>query len=730
MEKFFNHKEREQQILDKWYRENIYLFDKSDSNTFYIDTPPPTVSGLLHMGHVFSFVQTDIIARYKRMKGFNVFYPIGFDDNGLPTERLVEKVTGKKVGKNCTKEEFVEVCKNIVFDCELEFEKLFKKIALSVDWNLKYQTISDKTKILSQNHFRKFVDKGLIYKKNAPVYWDCEDKTALAQADIEDKEIEGVKTHIFFTLEDGMKQEVMTTRPELLPACVALLFHPSKNLKGSYAFVPFFGYKVRLIADETVDPDKGTGVVMCCSYGDFCDVEWIRKHGLKSNPIISDYGTILHDYAKIEEGKFLKVNDARKKIIELLTESGDIKFHESFFHPVKCGERSGKPIEILEKEQWYIKILEYKDLLLAEAEKLDFYPSYMKVRLVQWIEGLNQDWCISRDRYFGVEIPDGLSSHVLDTWFTSALTPSISFGCEPCLTPVFDLRPQAHEIIRTWTFYTLCSYVLGEKKLPWKNVMLSGWCLALDGAKMSKSKGNVVTPIALLEEYGTDVVRYWCSGTALGADVSYNPKFLDVGRKFVTKLWNVAKFCLIEWNHELTDADLSDIKVENKIDLWILSQMGDVILEYQKHLDCFEYYKARVVLDNFFWFDFCDNYIEIIKVRYYAKDKSCLFALRLVFEAILKLYAPFVPYITDELFCIMFGFDSVHKKGSFPSSSKYSKLSDKKGVDNFLSCLEIVRKYKSENGLPMNAKIDGSVFSFEIDPDLRSDFANVSGIVF
>lgn len=897
LDKLFDYATTESKILEFWEEIGVYCYNSADiSESFCIDTPPPTVSGSLHMGHVFSYVQADFVARYQRLKGRNVFYPIGFDDNGLPTERLVEKTFGIKVGvayseealqlirkyipnfipqdRVCITLDFTRICAIFVIDAEKHFEKLFKTLSLSVDWGLKYQTISQTTQNVAHASFLDLYNKGLIYQRNSPVYWDCADKTALAQADIEDKTMDSEQIFLKFILENGTPIEIMTTRPEMLCSCLAVLFNPNdaryKSLISTKVKVPYFGNLVPLIADETVLIDKGTGLVMCCSYGDWTDVEWIKTHRLEPRIHLGDDGKILHEYARYTKPNgtedYLKIPEARAKIIKILEDNGDVVNKIKFSHAVKCAERSGKPIEILPKPQWYIALMPFKNRLLEIAKKVDFYPAHLRNRLEQWIEGLNQDWCISRDRFFGIPIPakvlcqvgnDIPVSHhgyvgsdeelftkeasiiadatdkyddtryflkqidgVLDTWFTSSLTPQIAtnmfFRTDVNIDDVdlhqslipFSIRPQAHEIIRTWAFYTLAKnflhglrihprhieklladksgshksnidelakqpislqeakfveekfrmeftevavYIRGcimdgseidmndmfytpidiskvEKDKPWKGVMLSGWCLANDKTKMSKSKGNVVTPIDLLEKHGTDVVRLWCSNSSLGADVAFNEQHFDTGRKLVTKLWNCAKFLELK----LSILDLHNAEISNGFDVWIVDRLQKTIASYSKYFETMEYSKAKMTLDDFFWNDLCDNYIEIIKVRYYGveaniyqdveltkeqKDsiisgqQSCLLALYNVIKAVVQLYGVFAPYITEEIYQKLFvkqcDFKSVHARGNFPVVNTIN------ADDTLLNACEVgikvlaeVRKYKSDNNISLNAEVE------------------------
>ena len=788
--KFFE-LQNEAEIHKKWDSLAVYKYQKSE-NEFSVDTPPPTVSGYLHMGHVFSYVQCDIIARYNRIAGNGVFYPIGFDDNGLPTERLVEKQTGKKVGINCTKEEFEEECFKVVDEVEGRFEELFRSIGISYDWSLKYQTVSKKTEAIVLESFADLHSKGLIYLKNAPVYWDIEDKTALAQADLEDKDLDSTEYFIPFSCSTtGKIVKVMTTRPELLPACVAVLHHPKDTRFTGITSVklPFFGDEVPLIADETVKIDKGTGVVMCCSYGDWTDVEWIRKHKLTPKPLMLENGEIAHEFYKNpENGRFLRVVNARTKIVDEMTKLGLILDSKKISHSVKCGERSGKPVEIIEQKQIYIKTLPFKNFLLRATNELEFTPSHMQVRLQKWIEGLNQDWCISRNRFFGIEIPyytfelngekseiifpNGIQNspevtnvrkvdsgylanfkgvetkfafqYVFDTWFTSSLTPQIAKNSLKNENLPLTLRPQAHEIIRTWTFYTLLKSILHtceitndnekficeienqkfqirkhifEKKqyLPWKQVALSGWCLASDKTKMSKSKGNVTDPFSLIQKHGADTVRFWCSNTPLGTDSAYSEDRLELGKKFTTKLWNCLKFA--KQNEIPSKVDVS--KISNDVDFWAISELKKAVAEYRKYMDKMDYFHARKTADDFFWNIFCDNYLEFIKIRYYGtkafiyKEKtlseqetsqieqgkdSAIATVCTILKGVITLYSPFCPFVCEKVQEILFNDGkSIHAQGAFVEfEDVVNKITNAVDGKKWLEVVELFRKSKAD----------------------------------
>lgn len=791
LSKKYDAKTREKFWQNHWKDKKIFSWqdDKPKDQTFVIDTPPPTVSGLLHMGHVFSYCQADFVARFQRMSGKDVFYPMGFDDNGLPTERLVEKVIKKKAGvyeHENGRGSFVNKCREVVETAEEEFEALFNSIALSVDWEQKYQTISPQSQKISQASFVDLYKKNLVEKKFEPVFWDISDRTALAQADLIDKDVEGVMNEIEFGLA-GLDEKlvIMTTRPELLPACVAVMIHPEderyKHLHGKKAITPLFGIEVPIICDDLVQLDKGTGAVMCCTFGDETDISWWKKHSLDLKVIISKDGKI-RDLEKVGiEGyleEALPIKKFKAKVIEDLEAQNLLLKQETIKRPVKCAERSGVPIEILVVEQWFIKILDKKELLKKKAEECQWFPKYMKVRIDQWIDGLAWDWCISRQRFFGVSFPIWYSKRageegkilvadidqlpcdpavdlpkgynrdevepetdIMDTWATSSVSPQLSshgisddvdLGQQERHKKLFpaDLRPQAHEIIRTWAFYTIVKSALHEDEIPWQNLMISGWCLAADKTKMSKSKGNVVTPTALIQEKGSDIVRYWASTSHLGTDTAYSEDVFKIGQKLVTKLFNAAKFASMKFDI-LTDDSLnpSDDRITQASDLWVLNRLKQVVINATEQFDKFEYAKAREYVEEFFWKDFCDNYLEICKVRSYgveaqkfdgielseeqkddirAKQESAVLTLRICLNTLIKVFAPFIPHICDEIYSVLFESEfneksSINARGNWP---KFNDEADDVEVGNrVLEVIAQVRKFKSDNNLSMKTVV-------------------------
>ena len=804
----YNHREIEKKWQDSWKEQAVYKWDeqKNRENNFVIDTPPPTVSGLLHMGHVFSYTQADFIARYQRMKGKNVFYPMGFDDNGLPTERLVEKI--KKIrARDLPREEFKKLCTQVIEESEQEFQNLFNRIGLSVDWSQKYQTVSEHAMAISQMSFLDLYNKHHIYRSLEPTIWDPIDRTALAQTDLEDIEHPGMMNEIEFSTEEGQKIHIATTRPELMPACVAVLFNPNdaryKTLAGKNAITPLFNITIPIIADENVDLEKGTGLVMCCTFGDATDIEWWRKYKLPTRIVLDHEGKLklqdtLPELAIRLEGK--KVKDARESMITILHEHGLLKSQNEVTRMVKCAERSKAPIEILVSMQWFVRVLDKKPDLLKKVGECNWHPEFMKHRLENWINGLKWDWCISRQRYFGVpfpvwyskrvgeegkvllaskdqlpvdplaSLPKGYSRHevepdmdIMDTWATSSVTPQInSYGINGeffvdaarhrKLFPA-DLRPQSHEIIRTWAFSTIVKSMLHQNSIPWKNLMISGWVLASDKTKMSKSKGNVVTPIDFLDEKGADVVRYWASSSKLGADVAYSEDMFKIAKKLITKLWNAAKFCALHLNNtdpkpkvfqkldfissperpwftlicvrgsdreKLEDGLLkgegykSITNAKNIIDKWLLSKLHNAARDATMEFEKFEYCNARAIIEDFFWHDFCDNYLELIKKRIYDEDNtsgagkdSAVATLSLALEVLLKLFAPFLPHITEELYSLIYNKDhSIHFANSWPNWVNIPcSNADQVIGEKVLEIVEAVRKFKAERNLSIKAPL-------------------------
>ncbi len=801
--KKYKFNESEKKWQDYWQDHGVYLWDKNEprDRTYVVDTPPPTVSGQLHIGHVYSYTHTDFIVRYQRMKGMNIFYPMGFDDNGLPTERLVEKKRKVKASK-MNREEFIAICKDVVESEEEKFHSLFNSIALSVDWNIEYRTISDTSCKISQMSFLDLMQKNQIYRDSQPMLWDPVDQTALAQADIEDQEKTTFMNDIQFTTEDGAPITIATTRPELLAACVSVFFHPDderyKNLEGKFAISPLFGVRVPLLADDMVDPEKGTGLVMCCTFGDQTDILWWRKHQLAAKVIFTKWGTIdeigfdEHCIDKTKAEKFaaeitgLKIKAAREKTIELLKAEGLLLGQTEKTQTVKCAERSGAPLEILTTPQWFIKSIEHKEELAKRSEELNWYPHSMKIKLDSWINGVALDWCISRQRYFGVpfpvwyskrigeegklllptqdqlpvdplrDLPNGYSREeveadkdVMDTWSTSSVSPQLSshgiadgFMIDKerhaKLFPA-DLRPQAHEILRTWAYYTMLKAQLHEGILPWKNIMISGWCLAADKSKMSKSKGNILVPETLLAQHGADVIRYWAASSRLGADTAYSEDVVKNGKRLVNKLWNAAKFVSQHFDkipESDKKLDLNEVKakITSDFDQYFVKQLSELVEFASAEFDKYEYAVAMEKIEQFFWSVFCDNYLEITKTRAYDEENnnpegalSARLALYHGLKTLLKLFAPFLPHITEEIYQLLYNEDSIHARHQWPKLKvNFAGLKNAES-ENLLAVLELVRKIKAKDNLSIKAPIKYiEVAGGNLSDNLISDLKNVT----
>ncbi len=766
----YNSKLIEKKIQEQWNLSNIYHW--KGKNDFVIDTPPPTISGSLHIGHIFSYCHIDFIARYQRMIGKDVFYPMGFDDNGLPTERLVEKKYKLKAYKT-NREEFVKLCHKVSEEHRKEFRELFKRIGLSIDWRQEYNTISRNSRALSQMSFLDLYNKDQLYQQEQPMLWDIADQTAIAQAEIEEIEFTSYMNYLKFSTNNGRDITIATTRPELLPACVAIFVHPQderySTYIGSKAITPLFEVEVPIISDENVKIEKGSGAVMCCTFGDDMDLHWWKKHSLPMKIIINKYGRIcnLNKFVKnttaISALEGLKIKDARAKMIELIFEQ--IVHREEIIHKVKCAERSGSPLEILPTKQWFIKVIEHKEKLLEIVKECNWHPPSKRVIIEKWIENLKWDWCISRQRYFGVplplwysnrigekgkiilpnktqlpinplkDLPVGYSRNevttendVMDTWATSSLSPQLNshyinenYKLDSA-REIFPshLRPQAHEIIRTWAFYTIVKSHLHNKNKPWHNLMISGWCLAEDKSKMSKSKGNIIEPLTLLDKYGADVIRYWTSNSHLGSDTVYSENVIKMGKRLITKIWNAGKFI----SNFITHDYLVEF-VNYPTDLWILGSLHDAVKTATQELNNFEYCQAKEVIETFFWKDFCDNYLELVKARAYQSDanghESSIHCLCYTFNIILRLFAPFIPFLTEKLYNNLYSTFSVHCINNWPNYLKIPKETTNIGV-SFIKILEEVREFKSKQAVSVKSPLKSMLVQIEDEDIIKAEF--------
>jgi valyl-tRNA synthetase len=789
----------EQKWTARWEADGLYRFDRTRerADVYSIDTPPPTVSGSLHVGHVFSYTHTDVIARFQRMRGKAVFYPMGWDDNGLPTERRVQNYFGvrcdpslpydsafqppDKPGKQpipVSRPNFIELCERLTAEDEKAFEALWRHLGLSVDWSMTYATIGKRAQKLSQISFLRLLERGLAYQLEAPTLWDIDFRTAVAQAELEDREQPGAYHRIRFARPGASATnadayiEIDTTRPELIPACVALVAHPDdpryQPLFGTEVTTPLFGVKVPVRAHTLADPEKGSGVAMICTFGDVTDVVWWRELALPVRAVIQANGTFKPltwgdagwesvDVARAQQSydqlAGLSATKARARIVELLRESGDmIGEPRPITHAVKFYEKGDRPLEIITSRQWFIKTMDARETLLARGRELQWHPSYMRLRLENWINGLVGDWCVSRQRFFGVpfpvwypirgdgtidynarllpsearlpidpstDVPEGYTAaqrnqpngfigdpDIMDTWATSSISPQVAAAWidDPDLfSRVFpmDVRPQAHDIIRTWLFATMLRSEYEHGSLPWLNAAISGWVLDPDRKKMSKSKGNVVTPMALLEEHGSDGVRYWAASGRPGADTAFDPGQMRVGRRLAIKLLNASKFALS--NSEPRGP------VTAGVDRGLLTNLARLVRESTEDLENYQYTRVLERTESLFWF-FCDNYLELVKARRYGDHGAELAgsantALLEALSVFLRLLAPFLPFATEEIWS-WWRPGSVHK-AKWPTEQEILDAAggaDERGAKALQLAAQIlgdIRKKKSEEQKPL-----------------------------
>jgi valyl-tRNA synthetase len=747
-----------------WRESGIYAWDpaRSREDTFVVDTPPPTVSGSLHVGHLFSYSHQDFVVRFQRMRGKNVFFPIGWDDNGLPTERRVQNLYNVKCEPHVhydpdfkpernrkgapvsiSRINFIQLCDEATKEDEEAFRRLWTRLGLSYDWNQEYATIDKHCRKTSQRSFLELLENGEIYQTERPVMWDVDFQTAIAQAEVADKECQGAFHFLRFGIEHSEDHIVIaTTRPELLPACVAVLAHPDDEryqpLFGKRAVTPLFHVPVPIMPDPKADPAKGTGIVMVCTFGDQTDVDWWREYNLPLRQILGRDGRLTPitfgtpgweslnpEAANAAYGPMqrLSVQKAQKVIIALAEASEGVidRPSQPITHVVKFYEKGDHPLELIPARQWFTRILDKKDALIAQGRKITWHPDFMGLRYEHWVEGLNQDWCLSRQRYFGVPIPvwyrldasgqpryderllpraedlpvdpmddappgftenqrdtpNGFTGDpdVLDTWATSSLTPQIATKWvedkqrHRRLFPM-DVRPQSHEIIRTWAFYTIVKAYLHENEVPWKNVLISGWILDPDRKKMSKSHGNVVTPEPLLDQFGADSVRYWAARARLGVDTAYDEQVFNVGKRLCTKLFNASKFAIGRLR-DIRGEQLGVARIAAETDRAVIAEFRPVIEAATAAFEHFDYAQALMLVEEFFWQTFCDNYLELAKSRIYEETLSegrlsGAATLRVLHRALVRMLAPFLPYLTEEIWHWCYAsdpdmHDSVHR---------------------------------------------------------------------
>ena len=759
-----------------WEAEGTYAFDRTAAReqVYSIDTPPPTVSGSLHIGHVFSYTHTDVVARFQRMRGRAVFYPMGWDDNGLPTERRVQNYFGVRVDatlpydpdfepphvggegksikardqKPISRRNFVELCERLTVEDEAQFEALWRYLGLSVDWKQNYQTIGRRARKVAQAAFLRNLARGEAYQAEAPGLWDVTFQTAVAQAELESREYPGFYHRIAFHLtdasaaaeaartgapvEDGADVCVETTRPELLAACVALIAHPDderyKPLFGTTVASPVYGVEVPVLAHPAAEKDKGAGIAMCCTFGDTTDIDWWRDLGLPLRAILRKDGRLVADTPKwitTEAGRaaFAEISgkttfSAREAVVARLRESGELKGEPTkTVRQTNFFEKGDKPLEIVTSRQWYIRNggrpwtrpasgANLNDELVERGRQLEFHPDFMRVRYENWVRGLKGDWLVSRQRFFGVpfplwyrvgadgqvdydavitpsedslpvdpstDAPEGFAEEqrgepdgfvgeldIMDTWATSSLSPQLACGWLHdddlfARTYPMDLRPQGQDIIRTWLFSSVVRADLEFGALPWRHAGLSGWILDADHKKMSKSKGNVVTPMGLLEKYGSDAVRYWAASARLGLDAAFDEQQMKIGRRLAIKVLNASKFALT-MGGEGARLDLDPALVTVDLDRSVLAELAGVVAEATGALAAYDHARALEVTESFFW-TFCDDYLELVKERAYNREgawdeasaASARAALALVIDTVVRLLAPYLPFVTEEV---------------------------------------------------------------------------------
>ncbi len=757
LEKRYDFKTREQYWQEKWQNDGVYKFDPSAENRYMIDTPPPTISGNIHMGHVFSYLQIDVIARHQRMLGKSVYFPFGYDDNGLPTEHYIQRTQKIKMSE-ISRSDFVQLCADKTVEMKGIYRDIFRHAGISANFSDTYSTYSPNTQKISQQSFLELYKKGVIERRNSASLWCPTCCTAIAQSEVDSVEMDSFMNYISFGIKGSDERlQIATTRPELLSACVCIFVNPDdtkrKHLIGQTAISPIYNKEVPIIANPEADMDKGTGAVMCCTFGDEADAKWQKEYKL---PVLEAIGY----NGKMTElaGEFagLKVAEARTQIIEKLREMGILYDQQAITHVVSTHERCGTAMEILTKPQWFIKLLDRKQEIYDAGLKVKWYPEHMQKRFLNWVDGLKWDWCISRQRYFGIPFPvwycsdcgeimladesdlpvDPTSSQpkcacskcgghnfvgekdVMDTWATSSLTPQISCdlltnkGLDDTYAPL-DLRPNAHDNIRVWDFYTIAKSLLHFGKLPWENVMISGWGLSATGTKLSKSKSNggTLSPDEAYAKFSADVTRYWASNASLGKDVYIRDEEFNNGAKLMNKLWNASRFVL----SFLDGYDFSAPQELLPMDAWIIECYKDTFAKFNSAFGKYEMGLALNEVEKLFW-NFCDNYIEIAKNRLYKPEiygenakKSAQFASSKVLLGLLKMLAIYMPHITEEIYQDAFkeldGGKSIHVSGYLRIAGEIDSDLIAKG-NAVCEIVGEIRGYKSRNNLSLKEALN------------------------
>ncbi|MFH1787432.1 MAG: valine--tRNA ligase [archaeon] len=768
----FDFKAIEDKWRKYWEKEKIYQFDiNSKEKVYSVDTPPPTVSGEMHIGHACSYSQQDFIIRFMRMKGVNVFYPFGTDDNGLPTERLVEK-TKRIKSKEMSRDKFIKLCMDFLKEELPRFIQDWKNIGISCDWNVYYSTIDEHSRRISQWSFLDLYRKKRMERRDAPAMWCPECRTGVAQVEVEDKDIPSLFVDVKLKVDED-DLIISTTRPELFPASVAVFYHPNderyKHLKGKKAKIPLFNIEVPILEDKRAKMDKGTGIAYCATFGDQTDMEWQKAFNLPIKEAIGKDGRMTSIAGKY---KGMRVKEAREEMIKDLKKSGFLIKEEKIVHPVNVHERCGTEIEFVKSKQWFLKYLDLKKDMLKWGNELKWYPKFMKTRYDNWVKGLQWDWLVSNQRHFGIsfpvwyckkcdeiivadeknlpvspaedkpplkECPNCKSKEfipeidVLNTWFTSSMTPQIitQLMDEKSQKKIFPLtlRPQAHDIISFWLFNTLVKSQLHYGKNPWRDVVISGF-VTLKGEKMSKSKGNIIRPQEVMEKYGADAIRFWASSSKLGKDFDYQEQDVIAGKKFIKKLLNASNFVFMN----LKDYNFKKPKKLEKTDELFLKKLDILIKSVTYRFEAYEYSKAKLDVENFFWKMFCDNYLEIIKKRIYQgkgeKKLSAQYTLYQSLLVILKMIAPITPFITEEIYQKYFRKREKDKSihlSSWPKFQDLEKEKYDKTFDVLVDMITRIRTEKTNAKKSMNSEIVLTISKKEKDElkNVLEDLKNV-----
>ncbi|MBP6870267.1 valine--tRNA ligase [Candidatus Babeliales bacterium] len=783
MEKRYEHTSADQIARDIWQQHCTYTKKQNRSQHYTIDTPPPTVSGSLHIGHIFSYTQADIIARYKRMNDHNVFYPFGFDCNGLATERFVEKKHKTGVAK-LGREKFIDLCLSTTEEMKKEFVALWRTIGISADFEKTYSTIDKREQKVSQESFVRLYHQNHLYQKNEPALFCTTCRTSVAQAELDDKEVATTFNDLQFVTKSGQIFVVATTRPELLSSCVAIMYNPLdpkyQHLATETAIVPIFGNEVPFVADEAVQIDKGSGLVMCCTFGDKTDIEWFKKFKFEYKQSIGFDGRWMEHTGPLAG---LKVHEAREKILELLTAENLVLNKKNISHNVNVHERCKNEIEYTVLPQWFIKVVEHKEKFIELADQISWSPAFMKTRYIDWVKNLSWDWCISRQRVFGIPFPvwycndcsatlvapleqlpvdpqettykngacDQCNStnirpekDVMDTWNTSSITPYIvqqlyhdtdesPFTSNNHFIPM-SMRPQAHDIIRTWAFYTIIKSWMHSNTIPWKEIVISGFVLSENKEKISKSVGNAPTePAVLVTQFAPDAIRYWTSTGTLGQDIAFSIDQIKIGQKLMTKLWNAFSFINMHTSdYQHSHQQPQDLGVINR---WMFDASTTMLERYKAAFDKNEFGGGLQAVEKTFWNDFCDNYLEIIKDQFFNPGNyttqqvhATHWTLYTVGLRILQCYAPYMPHITENIY------QAIYKKSMEESSLHITQLPTKldavdaennAAMEKLLEIITTVRKLKTEHQLSLKTELQ----TLTIDENLHSITHNQENII-